>query len=146
MGLLSFSMQAIHRLFGGRRAPRKDTVAFDGDGIVRTLADGRQESIRWTDLRQVAIVTTGDGPFGNDLFWMLTGDAGGCLLPGDADGAETLMTRLQELPGFDNEAALLAMACTGEQRFVCWQDADAEAASPDAVRNDSPPPITTENT
>jgi hypothetical protein len=33
--------------------------------------------------------------------------------------------RLQNLPGFNNEAVIESMTCVENKRFVCWQKDDA---------------------
>ncbi|HYE96399.1 MAG TPA: hypothetical protein VD962_09330 [Rubricoccaceae bacterium] len=95
-------------------------VSFDAEGVVHTRADGRQERIRWDELEEVSIVTTDEGPFVDDVFWVLAGASGGCLVPSETEGVDALLARLQRLPGFDNEAVIAAMGSTGRARFVCW--------------------------
>ena len=96
-------------------------VEFDEEGVVRRLPDGGSERVRWEDLREVVIVTTDEGPFVDDVFWMLVGDHGGCAVPSESPGFEALMGRLQRLPGFDNDAVIRAMMSTENASFVCWR-------------------------
>ena len=103
--------------FSGRAAIRPETVSFDDAQVVRTLSDGRTESIRWRDLREVQIVTTDQGPFVDDVFWLLIGEDGGCLVPSQAEGMSALLERLGELPDFDHRAVIEAMGSTDNNRF-----------------------------
>lgn len=117
-------MSFLSRIFGrGGKPPaaRKDTVAFDDASITHSLPDGTREIMLWADLEEVAIVTTDDGPFADDVIWVLSGAGGGCLVPSSANGAEALLARLQALPGFDNEAVIQAMGSVENARFVCWR-------------------------
>jgi hypothetical protein len=98
-----------------------DSVAFDDSGVVRTRANGERESVRWDDLQEVSIVTTDEGPFSDDVFWLLVGTAGGCAVPSESAGMGELLPRLQALPGFDNEAVIQAMGSVEHARFVCWR-------------------------
>jgi hypothetical protein len=82
--------------------------------------DGTVESVRWDDLQKVELLTNGDGPFLPDHFWLLHGGKGGCCIPWGATGDLELLHRLQELPGFDNQAILKPMS-SQEVRHVCWQ-------------------------
>jgi hypothetical protein len=82
------------------------------DGVTRTL--------RWDDLRGVLIETTDQGPFVEDVWWILIDSAGHCLIPQEV-GGEALLTRLQQLPNFDNDAVIAAMASVENNLFVCWQ-------------------------
>lgn len=102
-----------------RCAPR--TVVFDDEQVIRTMANGKTESVRWDELQSVAIVTTGDGPWAEDVFWVLKGKTGGCAVPQGVQGSTELLKRLQELPGFRNEALIEAMGSTSNARFICWE-------------------------
>ena len=98
--------------------------------VVCERPDGTFERVGWSDLEKVEIITTGDGPFVTDVFWVLHGGQSGCAVPGGATGEMELLQRLQTLPGFDNEVLIEAMGCTSNKRFVCWQKDRSEAASP----------------
>ena len=105
----------------GNKTMAKNTVSFDETGVVRVMGDGRTEAVRWDELREVRIVTTDQGPFADDVFWLLVGEEGGCAVPSEAEGAKELLERLQQLPGFRNEAAIEAMSCTKDAEFLCWR-------------------------
>lgn len=85
------------------------------------LPDGKTEALRWEDLQEVGIWTTDEGPAQEDVYWMLIGTDGGCAVSGSAEGIKELLKRLQQLPGFDNEAVIKAMGCTSNNKFVCWK-------------------------
>jgi hypothetical protein len=105
-----------------RLAPERRIVVRVSDSeIVCERPDGQAERVRWEDLQQVEVVTTGDGPFAPDVFWVLHGTDGGCVVPQGATGDRTLLERLQTLPGFDNTVFIEAMASTSDRRFMCWQ-------------------------
>ncbi|RZS34068.1 hypothetical protein EV193_110218 [Herbihabitans rhizosphaerae] len=97
-------------------------IIVDDVGVKRTLADGNEESVAWDELAEVAIRTTPDGPWDEDVFFLLirTG-GGGCAVPAGHPAADKLMSRLQTLPGFDNDAFVEAMTTTADGLFVCWQ-------------------------
>jgi hypothetical protein len=38
-----------------------------------------------------------------------------------SDGSKQLLERLQQRPGFDNEAVIKAMGPTSSAKFVCWK-------------------------
>ena len=95
-------------------------VAFDDKAVTCRRPDGGVESVAWSDLRAVVIETNSLGPLACDLYWLLLGEEGGCVIPQGATGGDRLLNRLQQLPGFDNEKVIEAMCCTEESRFVCW--------------------------
>jgi hypothetical protein len=101
--------------------PGAAVVQFDDDRVTCRRPNGVTEQIRWSELRAVLIQTTADGPAVDDLFWVLIGRDGGCVVPSEAHGYDQLRERLQQLPGFDYESAIRACSCIEEQIFVCWE-------------------------
>lgn len=85
--------------------------------------DGTERTIRWDDLHEVGILTTDEGPFREDVFFILLAQdkKSGCIIPQSAEGNEILLKKLQELPNFDNEAVIQAMTSTDNNKFLCWQ-------------------------
>ena len=105
-----------------------DMVVFNEEAISRTRPDSVIESIKWKDLHEVGIVTTDEGPMEEDVFLILLNkDAtDGCSIPQFSTGFQELLIRLQELPGFDNQAVIDAMGCTSNNRFVLWKSGAGE--------------------
>lgn len=98
---------------------RSERVEIDDVGVRRTLGDGRVEAITWAELVRVEVMTTDEGPYAQDFFFLLfAADGHGCLVPNDQ--SQGLLPRLQALPGFDNTALLSAVGSTKNARFVCW--------------------------
>jgi hypothetical protein len=84
--------------------------------------DGGDEALarRAEGLVEVALVTTSDGPVTDDVFVVLSyADGSSDMVPLNGDRA--LLSRLQELPGFDNETFIEAMGCTQEGVSVLWR-------------------------
>ncbi len=96
-------------------------VSCDERGVTYRQFGRREESIAWDDLRSVAIETTDAGPFSDDVFFVLVGVAGVCRVPQGVPGADDLLARLQQLPGFANEGVIDAMSSAGNATFSCWQ-------------------------
>lgn len=110
--------------FFQRGKPRQpDRVTFTDEAVTRIRPDGVEEKIRWDDLHEVGIVTTDEGPFREDVFFLLIASDGksGCVVPQGAEGCQHLVERLLKLPGFDNEAVIKAMGSTSNAKFVCWK-------------------------
>jgi hypothetical protein len=98
------------------------TIRIDDHGVLRELDGGKVEEVSWDDLQEVGVLTTGDGPFGEDFLFVLVGRNGtGCVIPQGAPESPALLERLQRLPGFDNEALIQATCSTDEAKFVCWR-------------------------
>jgi hypothetical protein len=70
----------------------------------------------------IVVLATSDGPFAEDVFFVLSGQDGtGCVIPQGAPESTQLLERLQRLPGFDNEALIRAMSSTQDATFPCWR-------------------------
>lgn len=113
------SIKAKLRAWSEARKAR-DRVTFDDEGVTRTMRDGTIEYVAWDDLMGVDIATTDDGPWSDDVFFLLLAEDHGCLVPSEAEGAQELLARLQELPAFDHEAVIRAMGCTHDDLFRIW--------------------------
>jgi len=98
-------------------------LLIDESGVKCERAGGLVEFVAWDDLQKVAIVTTDEGPFGEDVFFVLHGCEDGCVVPQSAPHSDALLERLQALPGFDNESVVQAMGCVDNHEFVCWDRA-----------------------
>ena len=100
--LCGFVVLAVARNEGARRVGTA-SLQVTTDGVCRELADGREESIRWEELRFVEIVRARRGPHrASGGVVMLGGDAErGCLVPLDAVASSGLLERLAALPGMD---------------------------------------------
>lgn len=125
---------AVLALFGGGvawtawRRTRLTTAAQDGPGVVEvderqityfTPSGGGAVSIN--DLARVTIVTSDQGPFLEDVHWLLEENGGNTvLIPNSAEGAAQLFDALSPLKGVDFEAAIRAMASTTNDSFVIW--------------------------
>ena len=76
--------------------------------------------VRWDALTEVALMTTSQGPFEEDVFLVLTCDDGATeAIP--LGEAKELLPRLQQLPGFDNETFIQAMGVSEEGISVLWR-------------------------
>jgi len=105
-----------------RKAVPDPRVFIDDRVVRRELGDGKIEEVAWEDLVEVQIVTTDEGPFVDDVFFLLAGrDGTGVCVPQGAPGSEPLLDRLQHLPNFDNDQVIQAMMCSQNARFVCWK-------------------------
>ena len=98
-------------------------IRLSDSEVVCERPDGSVERVGWSELQKVEVVTTGDGPFAPDVFWVLHGTSGGCAVPQGATGDKELLERLQALPGFDNQAFIEAMSSASDRSFLCWQRA-----------------------
>lgn len=100
--------------------PRSSAVEYNATGLIYHQPDGEARTVLWENLRAVLIETTDQGPFVEDVWWILVDAAGHCIISQET-GGEALLERLQQLPGFDNDAVIEAMGSVENKIFVCWQ-------------------------
>ncbi|WP_158678190.1 hypothetical protein [Pseudoalteromonas sp. T1lg23B] len=103
---------------------KNEFVEFDKIGIKRVVPNSIEEYILWKDIDEIAITTSDEGPFVDDLHWMLMNQdkTKGVAISNDAEGFSELLTEFQGLQGFNNEAVIQAMGCADNNWFVVWKN------------------------
>jgi hypothetical protein len=101
---------------------RGEELQITDDGVLRKLARGDSEYVRWSELREVSIVATQSATAGEEYFFVLAGTGTSGVLIGQGLAARhDLLSHLGKLPGFDHRAIAAAMGSTVNQRFVLWR-------------------------
>jgi hypothetical protein len=98
-----------------------NTLRIDDHGIVRTFPGGK-EAVSWQELEAVRIFTTSDGPYAEDVFFVLFGSGDkGCLVPHGLAVREKLLEHLRtHLGELDYAKVAEAMGSTSEAWFTIW--------------------------
>ena len=115
---------ASEKLYLSRNQPPE--VFFDAKEIRYSVPRKEVQRIAWDSLARVLIVTTDEGPFVEDVFWLLVPRAGPELrIANSAKGFPSLLGEMQKrLAGFDNRAVAMAMGSTSNAAFEVWHAAD----------------------
>jgi len=95
-------------------------VWFDDQQAWVQWPSKEPESINWDAIIGVAIETNDQGPFVEDVYWLLASKEKVISYPSEATGSEEMLKRLQEIPTFNNERLIEAMTCTDNQTFILW--------------------------
>jgi len=95
-------------------------VWFDNEQAWVHYPSKEPESIKWDSLIGIAVETNDQGPFVEDVYWLLASEEKVISYPSEATGSEEMLKRLQEIPTFNNERLIEAMTCTGNQTFILW--------------------------
>ena len=82
--------------------------------------DQKVEEIRWDEIKAIWLENTDRGPAVSDIWLVLAGDAGGCVLPTDCDEYEEVYEIISKYPGFDFQAVINSMSCIENARFILW--------------------------
>jgi hypothetical protein len=123
---------------------RGEELQITDEGVLRRLARGDSEYVRWTDLREVSIVVTQGVSLSEEYFYVLAGTGTSGVLVGQRLATRhDLVSHLTKLPGFDHRNIETAMASPVNQRFTLWRAAPLEGEATvisieRAVRQDTP--------
>lgn len=101
---------------------RGEELQISDEGVLRRLARGESEFVRWSELREVSIVVTQGVNLSEEFFYVLAG-AGttGVLVGQELASRHDLVSHLIKLPGFDHRNIETAMASPVNRRFVLWR-------------------------
>jgi hypothetical protein len=106
---------------------RGEELQISDEGVLRRLARGDSEYVRWSELREVSIVVTQGVNLGEEYFFVLAGTGSSGVLVGQRLAARhDLLSHLNKLPGFDHRGIAQAMASPVNQRFALWRAAPLE--------------------
>jgi hypothetical protein len=101
---------------------RAVVVTFDDSGISAAYPGGEVQWMAWPEVEQISIETNDTGPWGADVWWVLTGTGRRSTYPGGATGEQEALTEFRKrFPQFNEEAFIQAMCCTSNAQFVCWK-------------------------
>jgi hypothetical protein len=106
---------------------RGEELQITDEGVLRRLARGDSEFVRWSELREVSIVVTQGVNLSEEYFFLLAGTGTSGVLVGQRLATRhDLVSHLNKLPGFDHRGISQAMASPVNQRFTLWRAAALE--------------------
>ena len=107
---------------------RGEELQITDEGVLRRLARGDSEYVRWKDLREVSIVVTQGVSLSEEYFYLLAGTGTSGVMVGQRLATRhDLVSYLAKLPGFDHRNIASAMASPVNQRFLLWRAAPLES-------------------
>jgi hypothetical protein len=125
-GLCTLVLLLEPKLLALQIARRRQSLQITDEGVRRVLPGGKFEAVSWAELAEVWILTTGEGPIADDLYFGLVARSGnGVAVPHGLAIQHDLLAHLQKLPGFDNAMVVSAMSSTTNQRFLVWRAPNA---------------------
>ena len=127
LGAVALALTAIAVARGrSRRAAPSPRPSLTEEGITLLRPGEPAMHLSWNQLVEVSVLTTSDGPLGEDVFFVLRGaDGSSCCVPQSI--ASELVARLLGLPGFDHQTFITAMGSTSAAVFVCWRGRAGDA-------------------
>ncbi|MFA6210391.1 MAG: hypothetical protein WCT03_01930 [Candidatus Obscuribacterales bacterium] len=123
--MLDYFKRFFAILFGGTlpRTSKSPQYKLSPEGIVE-LAAKPEESEReylWSSVNHVGILTTSDGPWCEDVYFVIKTDNGTIMIDQSHAAKIELFEQFARLPGFNYEQVILAMGCTDDAAFNCWE-------------------------
>ena len=101
---------------------RGEALQITDEGVLRRLARGDSEFVRWNELREVSIVMTQGVNLSEEYFYVLAGAGNSGVIVGQALATKfDLLSHLSKLPGFDHRNIATAMASQVNQKFTLWR-------------------------
>ena len=120
--MIKFIKNIANRLFskGEKKIP---VVSWDEEKIVCSFPNDETKQMKWESLKAVVIETTDEGPFMEDVYFLLFSEVleGSFGIPQCAKGSQEFLEKLMKLPRFDEKAVIKAMGCTSNKSFLCWE-------------------------
>lgn len=117
---------------GEARSPgsaRGGSRVLVNDAGIACERSGETQRIAWPDVRSVHIESVDGGLDPDDVYWVLTPARGATPMrvAQTAPGADAMIARLQQLPGFRYEPMINSMITTEATRFLVWEREDEAA-------------------
>ncbi len=101
---------------------RGEELQITDEGVLRKLARGDSEYVRWSDLREVSIVVMQGVNSSEEYVYVLAGTGKSGVLVGQGLATRhDLLAHLGKLPGFDHRNITNAMSSPVNQRFLLWR-------------------------
>ena len=102
------------------------TVIITDEEIACEHPKRTREHIRWDAITEVRLVTTTDGPWQPDMWYLFMGDSGGCSVPSEAKDFEKLWPEFKKrFAGLDYEAMITAG--TSDAQKTLWKRGSNQA-------------------
>ncbi len=106
---------------------RGEELQITDEGVLRRLARGDSEFVRWSDLREISIVVTQGVNLSEEYVFVLAGTGSAGVLVGQRLATRhDLVSHLIKLPGFDHRRIDEAMSSPVNQRVLLWRAAPLE--------------------
>lgn len=94
---------------------------IEGQAIYMKRAFRKPVCLNLTELDEIGVETTDQGPFIEDVFWILKHGNLRFRIGDPHPVFKVLMDRFGKLEGFDWRLFTEAMCCTDNRYFICWK-------------------------
>lgn len=95
-------------------------IQVSEEELILEYKNGNKENYLFVELKKASLITTDEGPFVDDVFWLMMFKTI-IMIPQGIPGEDNLLARMQKLPDFDNDAVIEAMTCSENNAFHVWE-------------------------
>ena len=115
-------MGFFNKLFRKREPDSpQERIIVNPDSIVVRTTGGEAETLAWSDVDQIEIVTTDEGPAKCDVFLVLTSGDKALSVPQDSPAYQEVYDLVTQWEGFDFRQVIHAMGSAENARFLVWE-------------------------
>lgn len=119
-------MGFFDKIFGKAKSgnPEDKFIVIITEEFVRVEHHERKtEEVQWSNIIEIKLINTDEGPWLPDIWLALMGTEDGCLIPMGAKGYDEVYDIVSKYEGFNFENVIKSMACTGNEEFLLWTKA-----------------------
>jgi len=120
-------MKFFKNLFGNKKEEKiqqpEDLYQVEITDIYIKVTHPRRpdEMINWSEIEEIKIANTDEGPFLPDVWMILMGNGKGCSIPHGSKGWEDVYDIVSKYPGFNFENVIKSASCTDNELFDVWK-------------------------
>jgi hypothetical protein len=104
-----------------RKDPEEDFVVTITDVFVKVeYPKWEAAQVSWEDIREIKLINTDAGPVMPDIWLVLIGENGKCIVPHGARRFDEIYDIIAKYKGFNNENFIKSMTCTDNTEFILW--------------------------
>lgn len=78
------------------------------------------QEIAWSEVKEIKLINTGDGPFLPDVWLTLSGDNATCSIPQGSPGYDEVYEIVSRYPDFNFNNVINSMLSKGKKEFSLW--------------------------
>jgi hypothetical protein len=92
------------------------------DTFIKVIHPSRPvEQIEWTEIEEIKLVNTDEGPFLPDVWLILMGNGKGCSLPQGSGAWDKVYDIVSKYEGFNFENVIASSCCAENKIFDLWK-------------------------
>ena len=121
-------MGFLSKIFRQKAQPIKDKqledyyeVELTEKAIIVKRPKRPSEQIDWSDIEEIKLANTDEGPFLPDVWMILMGNDKECSIPHGSEGWEKVFDIVSKYRGFNFENVIKSASCTDNQIFELWK-------------------------